>query len=41
MWGYDLSVTPNNNVSEFKVQDVAPEKLMEYINKGYGVKINC
>lgn len=41
MWGYDLNVTPNHNVSEFKVEDVTPEQLMDYINKGYGIKINC
>lgn len=41
MLGYDLSVTPNHNVGEFKVEDVTPEQLMDYINKGYGIKINC
>lgn len=41
MWGYDLSVTPNHNVGEFKVEDVTPEQLMDYIKKGYGIKINC
>ena len=41
MWGYDLSVTPNHNTPEFKAEDVTPEQLMDYINKGYGIKINC
>lgn len=41
MWGYDLCVTPSHNTSEFKAEDVTPEQLMEYINKGYGIRINC
>ena len=41
MWGSDLSVTPNHNTGEFKMEDVTPEQLMDYINKGYGIKINC
>lgn len=39
--GYGLDVTPNHNTGEFKVEDVTPEQLMDYINKGYGIKINC
>ena len=41
MWGYDLRFTPNYNTGEFKAEDVTPEQLMEYINKGYGIRINC
>lgn len=41
MWDYDLSVTQNYNTGEFKVEDVTPEQLMDYIKKGYGIKINC
>ncbi len=41
MRDYDLSVTPNHNTGEFKMEDVTPEQLMDYINKGYGIKINC
>lgn len=37
----DLSITQNYNTGEFKVEDVTPEQLMDYINKGYGIKINC
>lgn len=37
---YDSS-TPIYNTGEFKVEDVTPEQLMEYINKGYGIRINC
>lgn len=41
MWDYDLSVTQNYNTGEFKVEDVTPEQLMDYIEKGYGIRINC
>ena len=37
----DLSITPNYNTGEFKVEDVTPEQLIDYIKKGYGIKINC
>ena len=41
IWGYDLSITPNYATGEFEVEDVTPEQLMDYIKKGYGIKINC
>lgn len=37
----DMSITANFSIGEFKEEDVTPEQLMEYINKGYGIKINC
>lgn len=37
----NLSITPNYNRGEFKAEDVTPEQLMDYIEKGYGIKINC
>ncbi len=37
----DMSITQNYATGEFKEEDVTPEQLMDYINKGYGIKINC
>ena len=29
------------NMYNFETEDVTPEQLLEYIDKGYGIKINC
>ena len=29
------------NIYSFEEEDVTKEKLFEYIDKGYGIKINC
>lgn len=28
-------------IDNFTVEDVTPEQLMDYIEKGYGIRINC
>lgn len=37
----DMSITQNSATGVFKEEDVTSEQLMDYINKGYGIKINC
>ena len=27
--------------THFETEDVTPEQLLDYIDKGYGIKINC
>lgn len=35
------SLTKNTDIYNFVEEDVTIEQLQEYINKGYGIKINC
>ena len=35
------SLTESANIYNFVEEDVTIEQLQEYINKGYGIKINC
>lgn len=31
----------SGTLHEFETEDVTVEQLLEYIDKGYGIKINC
>lgn len=38
---YNRDITSCNVVEKFVEEDVTEEQLLDYIHKGYGIKINC
>jgi len=36
-----INLTTYDVACDFKTEDVSVDTLLEYINKGYGIKINC
>lgn len=41
LYKHHISVTMSNNHNNFIKEDIDIDTLLEYINKGYGIKINC
>lgn len=38
---YNRGITGYNIIEKFVEEDVTEEQLLDYIHKGYGIKINC
>lgn len=40
-WQMNERLTRRTNIGNFVTEEVTEEQLLEYIKKGYGIKINC
>lgn len=38
---HDISLSHTTYTGSFETENITVEQLLDYVNKGYGIKINC